>query len=73
MCVGFFKLVVSKRLSQGLSKLFTESGDLKHHQRTHTGEKLYKCEHCDKSVGTKSHLTKHTRGSCQSLIIMYVG
>ncbi|CAL4149140.1 unnamed protein product, partial [Meganyctiphanes norvegica] len=36
-------------------------GDDKLHQRRHSGEKQYQCNHCDKVFPTASHLIEHHR------------
>ena len=40
---------------------FREKGNLKDHERTHTGETPYKCDHqfCNQSFAKSSNLTKH--------------
>ena len=35
------------------------SSDLQRHMRTHSGEKPFRCDKCNKAYGQKSHLTKH--------------
>nr|CAD7198969.1 unnamed protein product [Timema douglasi] len=42
-------------------KLFAAGGNLRTHQRTHSGEKPYKCEFCQQPFSTVSNLKTHVR------------
>ena len=44
---------------QHCSKVFSSNANLKKHTMTHTGEKPYLCEFCNKRFRLKHHLRDH--------------
>ena len=49
--------MVPTKVPQG----FTHNKDLTKHERTHIGEKPFKCYFCNKRFSEKGHITKHER------------
>ncbi|KAG8177364.1 hypothetical protein JTE90_003626 [Oedothorax gibbosus] len=47
----------------GCSKVFYRKDVLKVHERTHTGQKIYKCPHCQYTASQVGHLKAHV--SCK--------
>ncbi len=45
-------------------KMFIRPAELQRHVRTHTGEKPYKCDYCDKAFTTKGNKDKHVSSQC---------
>jgi KRAB domain-containing zinc finger protein len=39
---------------------FAQAGDMKKHQRVHTGEKSYSCTQCEKRFSRQDHMKVHT-------------
>eukprot|EP00088_Acartia_fossae_P011067 TRINITY_DN1554_c0_g1_i7.p1 TRINITY_DN1554_c0_g1~~TRINITY_DN1554_c0_g1_i7.p1 ORF type:complete len:538 (+),score=103.12 TRINITY_DN1554_c0_g1_i7:334-1947(+) len=50
----------------GCDKKFPRPGRLAIHKRTHTGERPYACQHCDKTYNKKHHLKSHVLRNHQS-------
>ncbi|NXP71193.1 ZN75A protein, partial [Ramphastos sulfuratus] len=42
-------------------KRFRQKVNLAVHQRTHTGERPFRCPDCDKGFSQKAHLLRHRR------------
>ena len=52
----------SKHVCKYCQRQFPKGAQLRNHERTHTGERPFKCEECGKAFVQKIHLTTHIRG-----------
>ena len=44
-----------------MTRIFSQNSNLNRHMITHSGEKPYKCSHCDMTFSVKSFLNSHTK------------
>lgn len=54
-------LAKEKHVCLVCGKTFSQLGNLKIHQCSHTGEKRYRCSQCERSFSQRGDLTKHMR------------